>query len=462
MSLLTEQPFIIDTVNDTETTDTKNVTSITISGELDYNKKNTYLDKGLNYETISKIVNAPTESEANRITKIVEDSTESEAIGITTVPSSTEPDAIDITTVPGSTTEPVTVTIGKITETAEDSMKQETIQVTTASGSTEQEAIEITTVPDSEESETIEIPATFPSSTTIEPTRTVQDSTESEEIGFTTFPSSTEPDEMAITKTGYEQSECVNEGFFGDSENCSKFYRCVQFAFKFIKYEFFCPRGTIWDDRLKTCNFRAAVKEINCKDLNKYPLFPFAEQNAVNPVDNLEDRVALVCPTGFRQHPNYCNAFYQCIVNENLEYHLTVFLCPVGSIFDQDNIRCSRDLSIQRNSCVNLGIAEKQLFSRIVRSTFDQRYFVVALLLILSHRRRFLSFFFLQLKHSEITMCPTEGQFQYGGGCASDYLYCKRDQLGTLEGYLFHCPRGQLFSPIENKCVSSTLSSLCN
>ncbi|CAH1973827.1 unnamed protein product [Acanthoscelides obtectus] len=46
----------------------------------------------------------------------------------------------------------------------------------------------------------------------------------------------------------------------GDSNDCTKFYRCVNNgAGGFIKYEFSCAPGTVWDQDVSTCNYPGSV-----------------------------------------------------------------------------------------------------------------------------------------------------------------------------------------------------------
>lgn len=60
------------------------------------------------------------------------------------------------------------------------------------------------------------------------------------------------------------------------------------------------------------------------------------------PIGELEgDQIALVCPTGFRRHPKYCNLFYQCTKEDNShDYKILVLSCPNGLIYDNDKIQC--------------------------------------------------------------------------------------------------------------------------
>ncbi|KZC10566.1 hypothetical protein WN55_02003 [Dufourea novaeangliae] len=59
---------------------------------------------------------------------------------------------------------------------------------------------------------------------------------------------------------------CYQEGFFPVPGNCSKFYKCVPFKNEFLKYEFSCPRGTIWNDRFNVCSTETVAEQTVCGD----------------------------------------------------------------------------------------------------------------------------------------------------------------------------------------------------
>lgn len=48
---------------------------------------------------------------------------------------------------------------------------------------------------------------------------------------------------------------CTSEGFHPDPEDCTKFFRCVDFDNgKLTKFNFDCGPGTVYDPALITCN----------------------------------------------------------------------------------------------------------------------------------------------------------------------------------------------------------------
>ena len=63
--------------------------------------------------------------------------------------------------------------------------------------------------------------------------------------------------------------ECTSEGFFVDPENCTKFYRCVDFdqdGKSFTRFNFDCGEGTFFDESISVCNVPNAIyPPPNCK-----------------------------------------------------------------------------------------------------------------------------------------------------------------------------------------------------
>ncbi|XP_076678433.1 uncharacterized protein LOC143374297 [Andrena cerasifolii] len=252
---------------------------------------------------------------------------------------------------------------------------------------------------------------------------------------------------QSVCYDGKNSSDCVDEGFYGVPEDCSKFYRCVSFGSHFVKYELQCPFGAIWDDSVKTCNFRAAIKEITCKDKSlpvtttpptsttattstTPPVLP-DDSDTDCPFDEIpEDRTGIICPSGFRQHPKYCNMFYQCISSDNFEVNFTSLVCPDGMVFNMKLLQCEVN-ETRRAGCTIFEPTEKQDDSRI-------------------------------LIHSNVELCPEEGRSIYGERCSSRYIECLRDENGDLEGYLLTCPHGQLYSRIRDKCRPSSYFHYCS
>ncbi|KAJ8728162.1 hypothetical protein PYW08_016547 [Mythimna loreyi] len=65
--------------------------------------------------------------------------------------------------------------------------------------------------------------------------------------------------------TSGNKDTCESEGFFGNTQDCKKFYRCVDNGNGgYTKYDFDCGEGTIWDQDVTTCNHPRDVVNPSC------------------------------------------------------------------------------------------------------------------------------------------------------------------------------------------------------
>jgi len=56
-------------------------------------------------------------------------------------------------------------------------------------------------------------------------------------------------------------NKCDSEGFFGNEQDCKKFFRCQETGNgNYIKYDFDCGPGTIYDTEMQTCNHPWVVR----------------------------------------------------------------------------------------------------------------------------------------------------------------------------------------------------------
>lgn len=61
------------------------------------------------------------------------------------------------------------------------------------------------------------------------------------------------PTTTTEASTGGGSGDCTAEGFFRYANDCSKYYECVRNGDTFLKYDFSCPAGTIFDNVLHIC-----------------------------------------------------------------------------------------------------------------------------------------------------------------------------------------------------------------
>lgn len=69
--------------------------------------------------------------------------------------------------------------------------------------------------------------------------------------------------------------------------------------------------------------------------------------------------------------------------------------------------------------------------------------------------------FHFQLEAPTRKLCPGEGHYPYSKDCSNAYYKCKRDPHGVLQGYLFKCSNGQIFSNVSRRC-EHTEYPICN
>ncbi|XP_015171774.1 PREDICTED: mucin-2-like [Polistes dominula] len=235
-------------------------------------------------------------------------------------------------------------------------------------------------------------------------------------------------------------SQCTSPGFFPNPDDCSKFYRCVRIGLLnlFTRFDFVCPDGRVWDQDLFMCNFPWAVAHSNCKnkelptpDIDEDPDPP--KDNNICPIGKLTgDQIALVCPSGFRKHPKYCNVFYQCTSESNLDVNIALFACPDGMIYNAEKIQC-----VLANVFNYLFLGCKDI---LVNPTDN----LVPILSVPS-----------------TPLCPYPGAFPYHPGCSNAFFKCRRDRKGSLRGYLYKCPSDNVFSPFSRKCEPAKYFPQC-
>lgn len=53
-----------------------------------------------------------------------------------------------------------------------------------------------------------------------------------------------------------------------------------------------------------------------------------------------DEQVLLICPTGFKRHPKFCNIIYQCTTHDNSQIKILTLHCPQNTIFDETKVQC--------------------------------------------------------------------------------------------------------------------------
>ncbi|KAK0170330.1 hypothetical protein PV328_010905 [Microctonus aethiopoides] len=155
------------------------------------------------------------------------------------------------------------------------------------------------------------------------------------------------------------------------------------------------------------------------------------------PIGNLTDeQIVLVCPTGFRRHPKYCNMFYQCSNEDDMKIKILVLGCPEGTIYDEEKIQCKPE-SESSQPC-NTQMAS----SRFYRQLDDTPVSPVRV------RRD--------------SLCPGEGHYPYQTGCSNAFYKCKKNKTNKLQGYLYKCPKDFVYWSVSRRCERANRMPVCS
>nr|XP_032523715.1 LOW QUALITY PROTEIN: serine-rich adhesin for platelets-like [Danaus plexippus plexippus] len=172
-----------------------------------------------------------------------------------------------------------------------------------------------------------------------------------------------------------DETICTEQGFFGDKEDCKKFYRCVSNENEgFVKYNFTCSDGTIWDQDISACNHPEDVSNPSCK-LNgtsttiSSTSLPTTSQPSVSSSTPMDSSTTIKDPNsncsqsnsdhennknytctkaGFYADPNDCKKFYRCVDWENNgeKFSIYHFECGDGTIWDPALETCNHEDSV--------------------------------------------------------------------------------------------------------------------
>ncbi|XP_038212309.1 serine-rich adhesin for platelets-like [Zerene cesonia] len=186
------------------------------------------------------------------------------------------------------------------------------------------------------------------------------------------------------------ENTCTEAGYFGDTNDCNKFYRCVnEGKDKFIKYEYTCGEGTIWDQDITACNHPQDVKRPSClsDNLNSSTMSTsdswsststiqtqiITEPSSISTSTNVEKEAEAIEQTtkiittslkptgdgteqtcveeGFYGDTNDCKQFYRCVYNGKDGFTKYDFTCGEGTIWDQDVVACNYPTDVEHPSC---------------------------------------------------------------------------------------------------------------
>ncbi|XP_043476187.1 uncharacterized protein LOC122507503 [Leptopilina heterotoma] len=168
--------------------------------------------------------------------------------------------------------------------------------------------------------------------------------------------------------------------------------------------------------------------------------------NTIIPADNAfsncpiasnitDEQVLLVCPTGFKRHPKFCNIIYQCTTHDNSQIKFLTLRCPENTIFDETKIQCVPE-SESSQPCEG-SISHERIHRR-------------------SDSKRLLN-----IKLVSHAVCPDEGYYPFHYGCSIAFFKCKRNTRNVLQAYLYKCPPGSVFWTISKSCEKVSWLKTC-
>ncbi|XP_053607580.1 mucin-22-like [Plodia interpunctella] len=160
---------------------------------------------------------------------------------------------------------------------------------------------------------------------------------------------------------------CESEGYFGNKQDCKKFYRCVDNGNGgYTKYDFDCGEGTIWDQDITTCNHPQDVVNPSCKqqsgassssapsssstqssnaDSTSQSPTNCSQENTTKKPDNQN----VTCEkAGYYANPNDCKKFYRCVDwdGNGEKFSVYHFECGEGTIWDPNLDTCNHEESV--------------------------------------------------------------------------------------------------------------------
>ncbi|XP_047516344.1 serine-rich adhesin for platelets-like [Pieris napi] len=207
----------------------------------------------------------------------------------------------------------------------------------------------------------------------------------------TKIPLTSDQNEQVSTSSS---NKCTEEGYFGNVEDCKKFYRCVDNGKASLQmYEYSCGEGTIWDQDLKACNHPQDVEQSSCSTSNQTPINNDASITSELPTSKVSSTSTVLPPTTientYSNHPSNepsttgkpyqqstsssdtinpvdenkcskegyfgntedCGKFYRCVDNGRNSFTKYDFTCGEGTIWDQDIIACNHPQDVEHPSC---------------------------------------------------------------------------------------------------------------
>jgi len=161
--------------------------------------------------------------------------------------------------------------------------------------------------------------------------------------------------------------ECTEVGFFRSEQDCSSFYRCVDFynIGKFTKFDFVCPEGLVFDETLSVCNW--PEQSAPCEEVTTVGEMESSGDGSMttedpDSVEYEEDTEGsggaeedssnvIITPSfdyecteeGLFGHDSNCAKFWLCKESNGSLDPAELYRCPDGYEFDESVLRCQKE-----------------------------------------------------------------------------------------------------------------------
>ncbi|CAK1596177.1 unnamed protein product [Parnassius mnemosyne] len=223
----------------------------------------------------------------------------------------------------------------------------------------------------------------------VQVTSTAQDEKESQTTENISTQNSTTlaPEATSRKESPSSKDNCNNEGYYGNKENCQKFYRCVDNGKGgYIKYDYICGEGTIWDQDILACNHPKDVTNLSCDERTTdvtsstntvSPVYSTTGSSSVSPATSLaptettmsshessnqgsvncsgeenpkkpQNQDVTCTKAGYFPNPNDCKKFYRCVDwdGDGKRFSVFHFECGEGTIWNPALDTCNYEESV--------------------------------------------------------------------------------------------------------------------
>ncbi|KAJ0177233.1 hypothetical protein K1T71_007242 [Dendrolimus kikuchii] len=302
---------------------------------------------------------------------------------------------------------------------------------------------------------------------------------------------------MVTHSTSWDPStynECVKSGFMGDKQDCKKFYRCVENSKgSYIKYEFMCGEGTVWDQEIEDCNHAWAVKQCGSGDVAATEIAGSSTQNVVltttsgesithyitekNPTSNVEaiHKTSTYSPAdiadsntsqiphvqqticemeGFYGNPRDCKKFYRCVDDGKSGFIKYEFICGDGTFWNNEIQACDHEHNSHK--CLQNSLntpTDKTTSTTIVVSSFAPSS-------MSSTQEEYTTHIIITSPQPGTFECVSDGFFANPHDCKK-FIRCVGNGKDDFTKYEFKCGEGTVWVQEIQACDHDDKSESC-